>query len=235
MSANVKKKNSRLPLPVLIGIIAAVLIIVGLIIFLPIWRNMMNGPSLPVIKYDEKTEKYVFSDEGIVYTYSTVSYEPKSIYRNKPFAVFEDGREAYEIPGLSRNLWMADDYYGVKGLFYNADKITLPTIGEFHPVSTVICTGDAAVFGLYTVEDQQILNELVDAIVTGEQAVYPADALLSYDLRFTSEEYPCIYYVLNYIICDGKYYIRDRGTNRTVRLEKNILADYVDESLLAVN
>ena len=151
--------------------------------------------SLPhYVKIENVNGKYIDDENGITYLAAPQNYEPVS-YTQKPYGKL-DGNYMYPITGMSTSEWLAEDYYGIFGVYYN-ENTTLPSLEEFYPTRIQVCR-----------DNSSAVVRMADTAV--------------YTLRISSSRYTWIYYNVVYIVSnEGRYYY-DRGTGRCVKADDTV-------------
>ncbi|MGN1409681.1 MAG: hypothetical protein ACI4XJ_05845 [Eubacteriales bacterium] len=200
-------------------IIAALLILSSLL--------MMSSCSASLVNLKYEDGKMLNKRLKLEYYPAPTNYEPVSVgeaygYYGKSDMIL------YEIKGLDPKEWLTQEYAGsATTIFYSTD-ITLPTLEELEPNKLYICSNEETTFAVSTVEDVDLINELVDLYINGEYEEWPLiNSIATYELKFYSEDkYPHIYYNLTYGEFEEGKFIYDRNTKRSVRIDE-ILSDYI--------
>lgn len=163
----------------------------------------------------EKDGKLIDSKTGITYVSAPICFEP-SHTDEELFAKCKTlSIELYPVTGQSTELYIAEQYDGIGGLWYAEGEVTLPTLEEFSAEKIYICVEGLITTAIGQVTDPDDIAAIVDVFENGETCSVPNEGK-SYKLKFESSEYPGIYYNLLYIIGDETNYIYDRSTKRCV-------------------
>lgn len=184
--------------------------------------------SLPhYVKIESVNGKYVDSENGITYLVAPQNYEPVS-YTQKPYGKL-DGNYLYPITGMNTNEWLAEDYFGIFGVYYN-ENITLPSLEEFYPTRIQVCRDNStAVVRMADISDYDDVIHIVDAVLNDKTVAEPDSSTAVYTLRVSSSLYTWIYYNIVYIVSEEGCYYYDRGTGRCVMAD-DMVASYLDET-----
>lgn len=188
---------------------------------------MMSSCSASLVNLKYEDGKMFNKRLKIEYYPAPTNYEPVSVgeaygYYGKSDMIL------YEIKGLEPKEWLTQEYAGsATTIFYSTD-ITLPTLKELKPNKLYICSNEETTFAVATVEDVDLINELIDIYINGEYEEWPLiNSIATYELKFYSEDkYPHIYYNLTYGEFEEGKFIYDRNTKRSVRIDE-ILSDYI--------
>jgi len=175
---------------------------------------ILTGCSASLVNLQYKDGQLINKRLDLAYSTAPVYYEPVSVGSGYGYYGKSD-LTLYEIPGLDPKLWLTDgNRGGIATVFYNESQ-TLPSLTEMHPEKIYVCTGDDVIFGVAEVDDSGVVAEIVKLCAEGEEALIPiSEAVVRYDLRFSSAAYPCIYYNLTYLEHEEGIYIYDRVTKR---------------------
>lgn len=154
-------------------------------------------------------EKYYDRANGVTYLSAGVSYEPAAV--GPEYALY--GKTTlYEIAGLDPRLWLTEAYEGIGSIYYS-EEIALPSLAEFGASKAYVCVEDATTLHLVTVDRASDVAAVVNALSAANgEAQLPAGGT-SYHIKFTSDEWPGIYYDILYVEADnGRNYLYDRDT-----------------------
>lgn len=171
------------------------------------------------------------ASRAINYYNAPVCYEPEAV--GDPYASFTSGSTEvtlYAIPGLDPELWLTEDYTGIGSLFVSSE-ITLPPLEEFGADTIHLCVQSKTVWEFATVTDRALVDEVIRTFTEGESVPYPSTTP-SVDLRlkFSSPDYPSIYYNLIYVDYGDARYLYDRSTRRCVEIG-DLLSAYIDGAI----
>ena len=181
--------------------------------------------TLVNLKYEDG--KMINKRLGLSYTPAPTNYEPVSV--GEAYGYYEKSdMTLYEIKGLDPKEWLTQAYAGSATTIFYADDITLPALSELNPNKIYVTEGDSVTVSIATVDDPEVIADLIDQFENGEYAEWPlAGAYQTYELKFYSEEnYPHIYYNLTYGEFDEGIFLYDRNTKHSVMIG-DALADFV--------
>ena len=186
----------------------------SVLVFLLIASTLLLSSCSDVLKFKYEGGVLLDTKNNIKYTKASVSYEPVSI--SSEYATF-NGTSLYKMPNSDPSQWLSERYNGLGAVYY-AEGVKLPTLEQFNPTKAIICTISEKTIGIASIDDIDVIDELCDIMINGEDAVY-RDILDNYSLKLVSEDYPFLYYNVVYTLSeDGGVYIYDRGTKRTVEI-----------------
>lgn len=167
------------------------------------------------LNYDKTANTFTDKSTGITYTDIPFCYEPVAL--GEEYAKWNTGEEKvifYEIPDAEPTVWLAEEGMTV---FLNTAH-DLPDLRGFKPSGVIIVVEEVIQVSLAVIEKAEDIEALVAAWENGEAVELPgAEPTLSYSAKFTSEEYPWLYYKLVYVeYADGARYLYDRESGRCV-------------------
>ncbi len=171
-----------------------------------------------------------YTGGGVSYVGTPVSFQAAAV--GEPYAVYttHEGKASvtlYEIDGLDPKRWLTE-YEGGVSAVYCSEAITLPALSGFNPDSILICAEDELVMHIATVDNASVIRRVLDVLASGEPLDMPLAGAASYHLKFTSPDYPGLYYDILYIIDrDGAAYFYDRSTKIAVAAG-SALTGYID-------
>lgn len=171
-----------------------------------------------------------YTGGGVSYVGTPVSFQAAAI--GEPYACYatHEGKTTvtlYEIEGLDPKRWLTEYADGVSAV-YCAEDIALPALSAFRPDSILICAEDELVMHLATVDNAAVIRRVLDVLEESEPLDMPLAGAASYHLKFTSPDYPGLYYDILYIIDrDGAAYFYDRSTKIAVAAG-GALTGYID-------
>lgn len=171
---------------------------------------------------------YRNEEAGLAYVIAPLCYEPQAV--GEAYAYLKSGSMTitlYEVADLDPKLWLTEEYSGVSFMLVSPD-LELPDLAGFNPDTIHLCVQNNTVWEFATVTDQAEIDEIVRLFTEGEALPYPAatpDTHLR--LKFSSLDYPGIYYDLVYMDFGDVRYLCDRGSKRCVEIGDQ-LRDYID-------
>lgn len=167
----------------------------------------------------------------LAYTPAPTNYEPVSV--GEAYAYYEKSdMTLYEIKGLDPKDWLTQAYAGSATTIFYSDDSTLPTLAELEPNKIYVTEGDSVTISIVTVDDIDVINNVIDIFENGEYAEWPLiNAYTTYELKFYSEEkYPHIYYNLTYGEFEEGIFLYDRNTKHSVIIG-DALADFIPSAV----
>lgn len=113
------------------------------------------------------------------------------------YPICKPGTDSY----MDDELWMADGNYQV----YYAEGVTLPKVWEMQIHTINIVERKEILYGVGQVTDEADIQTVIDRYRNGLSFSYNdakcnfrVEVEKNYELAFTSENYPCLYYMLQY-------------------------------------
>ena len=196
-----------------------------ILILLAILLLVSCSSSLVTLKYEDK--HMINKRLGLSYVAAPLNYQPVSV--GEAYAYYEKADlTLYEIQGLDPEEWLTEEYTGASTTIFYSEDITLPTLKELGANKIFVCLEGEVIYSLATVDDVQLINDVIDLFENGEATEWPLiDSIQRYELKFYSEDdYPHIYYNLSYgEFPEGKF-LYDRSTKRCVEIG-DILDEYI--------
>lgn len=163
----------------------------------------------------------------LAYTPAPTTYQPVSI--GEAYAYYEKSKMTlYEIDGVDPKDWITQEYAGSATTVFYSDDYSLPTLEEMNPNKVYVCSNEEITYSIATIEDKEIITELIDIFINGEYVDWPlVDAINTFELKFHSDDnYSFLYYNLTYgEFPEGKF-VYDRNTKRCVMIG-DLLDDYI--------
>ncbi len=172
------------------------------------------GDGLVSLSYEDG--KFINNAKKLSYIPAPVSYEPT--YVGEPYAYYKKGDiTMYAIGKSDPKLWLTESYAGAATTVFYSDTITLPTLADFGADAIHVCISENLVFEVCTIDDGVMVDSVVDRFLYGEEAVWPVTgAKVTYDMKFSSADWPEIYINLIYGVFPEGNFLYDRGTKRCV-------------------
>ena len=161
---------------------------------------------------------------GTAWYHASTCYEAVELEKKLgKLVVGEHSLELYKLPNMDPDKWVATED---KNILY-AEGTTLPSLSEMNPEKLVIYLDATTEQKLKTISDAETLSVMIADYEKGESVLYPSKTpSVTYRVRFTSEAYPGLYYVLTYVeyasdyVVDdvnyGRYFLYDRFNQRFV-------------------
>ncbi len=187
----------------------------------------LTSCSASLVNFKYENGKLINKGQRLEYYAAPTNYEPVAVGAEFGYYAKTD-LVLYEISGLDPKEWLTQEYAGsATTIFYSTD-IELPTLETLEATKVYICGGDNVTYALATVEDMDVIDNLIDLFENGEYEEWPlVNSIETYELKFYSEEkYPHIYYNLTYGEFEEGKFIYDRTTKRSVRID-DALIDYI--------
>ncbi len=168
---------------------------------------------------------------GAAWYHASACYEAMELEKKvgKLVVTEKQSYELYQIPGLDPEKWLATED---KNILY-AEGTALPTLLEMAPTAAHFYLDASTPQRLRTLEDKALLEKVIGEYTSRESVIYPATSpYKTYRIRFESDAYAGMYYVLTYVeytsdyVADdinyGKYFLYDRFDQRFVPIGDEI-------------
>ena len=186
------------------------------------------------IQYNGEDGSYT-DKKGNAYLRAPSAYEPVSYENDKAAGKLTAGIgefDLYQIAHAPEGDWLTT----ADGDVLYKDGVKLPTLAELSTDMIYVCREGEKIHAFATITKAPEIDALIQAYVEGESIPYPSRAAnQSLRLRFTSDEYPFLYYRLTYLDYSsdvivyttdengnevgtnyGKYFIYNRDDGRCV-------------------
>ncbi len=179
---------------------------------------LLTGCSGGLVNMTYKDGQMVNKRLKLAYTPAPTNYEPVSI--GEPYGYYADmDMTLYQIGSTDPKEWLTQEYAGSATTVFYADVIALPTLAEMAPEKINVCASENITYGISVVEDAAVVAQVVELFVNGTAVDWPmVDSLACYELKFSSEAYPHLYYNLTYYEYADGIYLYDRNSKRCVEL-----------------
>ena len=115
---------------------------------------------------------------------------------------------------VSSDEWMSGEYAGAATTVYYREGISLPSFEKIDYSKCFICKEDESVISFATIEDKELIGKLISGAASGKEMTMLDEPAATYTLKFYSEEYPALFYSVDYLIFDHASYlfVRDGKT-----------------------
>ncbi len=179
------------------------------------------------LTYDMERDALVEDQLGLDYRFASVSYEPAII--TEPYADWEDVI-LYTVKGWDPKALLTEEFSGVGGLLYAADK-PLPAFDEMNSNVIYVCTSSSTTVCLTTIDDADLVAEAASYLTDGVAVDLPEDGDSTYHLKFHSDDYEGLYYNVLFIMRgegeDGDYFLYDRGIKKCVEVPYELFFGWI--------
>lgn len=172
----------------------------------------------------------VDKSSGVAWYHASTCYEALELEKKMgKLVVGEHDLELYKLPDMDPEKWLATEDNNV----LYAEGVTLPTLSEMAPTALHFYIDSTTEQKLYTIDKAETLTAIVEDFSTNELVLYPATTpYKTYRVRFVSDEYPGLCYVLTYVeysteyVVDdtsyGKYFLYDRFDQKFIPIGQEI-------------
>ena len=148
----------------------------------------------------------ITSEDGASYTPAPMGFQPcnagkKCAVRDKYFDLYQlldlDGK------AIPKEDWLTEEYAGNATSVYYGDGIELPDFTEIAFSRCYVCEEDETVSFVSDTDDRALIGSLIDRIANGKDSTGRLDdSKYTYTLKFYSEDYPGIFFSVDYIVYD---------------------------------
>lgn len=177
--------------------------------------------------YNEKSQ--LVADNGVTYNYANVGYQPT--FQGAEAGLIDSPlkEKLYAIGDIDTEKWLTTEYAGFATTVYYAEGIDLPTLSELSPTLCYICEEDETVISQYTLgggdltdvdEERDIINKIISMVgdESLEAEMWPRLSGESYVLKFYSEDWPAIYYCLEFAREGENGYVYDYLSKKCINI-----------------
>lgn len=235
VSKNKKKvdpKDKIDPKPWIIGALAICLFMGAVVLF------DFLSEFLPIVSLKQNDDGSLYDSKlKITYTAAPRSYKAVIVVTDPQYArigktpVYQIG---YRNPDekivpidTERYLSTSNDNGAV--LYYNADKVTLPSLDDFDNANSYVCSTDGVIFAraeLSQTETSKVLKGFKD----GSDTSVSGRVKESYTLRIKSNSYDWLFYCMEFTVTEnGNYYLTDYMSKKTVMTDKELFDEFFGE------
>jgi len=181
-----------------------------------------------VVKMEYTDEGDLRCENGTVYKYAPLGYEPT--VQGEEYGLIEGVMEEklYKIGDISPDEWLTTEYAGAATTIYYSADITLPTLSELSPDLCYICETGDEVASIYTLggghqpeAEREAMEKIIEMLSdeSVEASLWPRMNATGYlDLKFYSEDWPAIYYNLDYTREGDQNFVYDRVSRKCVEV-----------------
>ncbi len=234
-SKNKKKvdpKDRIDPKPWIIGVvciaafIGAVFLYDYLSKFLPIVSLKQNDDGT---LYDSKLE--------ITYTPAPKAYKAVLVVTDPQYArvgkmpVYEVAYRNLDekVASIDPERYLSTDNDNGAVLYYNPDKVTLPSIDDFENANSYVCSIEGVIFSRAELTKSQTTT-MLKQFKEGANTSVSGRVKENYEIRIKSSRYDWIFYCMGFTITEnGNYYITDYLSNKTVLADKEVFDEFFGE------
>ncbi len=174
----------------------------------------------------------ITSEDGKSYIPAPMGFQPCNV--GNKCAVRDKYFDLYQLLGLdgkaiSTDDWMTEEYAGNATSVYYRDTMTFPAYDEIPYSRCYICEEDEIVNFVVDFDDKELIGTLIDKIANGAESIGRLDdAKSSYTLKFFSEDYPGLFFSVDYLIYDDAAYLYSI-TNKKYAEATGILDGYIEQ------
>ena len=197
-----------------------------------------SSGGMVTMEYNE--EGILVADNGREYYYAPVGYEPTS--QGDEYGEIDGvlSEKLYCIGDIDPKKWITTEYSGATTTVFYSTDIQLPELSELEPDTAFICEQDENVYSVYTLgdpendkvdEERAIIAKIIEMLCDEsiESEIWPrATTTEVYDIKLYSEDWPAIYYNLEYSREGSGNYVYDRVSKRCINIG-DLLEGYFEE------
>lgn len=193
---------------------------------------------LPIVSLKQNDDGSLYDSKlEITYTVAPRSYKAVLVITDPQYA--RVGKTpVYEI--AYRNLdekvvpidierYLSTDNDNGAILYYNKDKVTLPTLEDFDYEKSYVCSTEGVIFSraeLTKVETAKVIKGFAD----GANTSVSGKVKETYELRIKSGSYDWLFYCMEFTITEnGNYYLTDYTSEKTVSCDKELFDKFFGE------
>lgn len=235
-NTKVKKKvdpKDRIdPKPWIIGAVCICLFIGAILLydFLSVY--------LPIVSLKQKDDGSLYDSKNkITYTEAPRCYKAVLVVTDPQYArvgkipVYEIAYRNLEekVVPIDTARYLSTDNDNGAVLYYNADKVILPTLEDFDNEKSYVCSVEGVIFSraeLTKTETSKVIKSFVDGVNTSVSGKVKE----TYELRIKSGSYDWLFYCMEFTMTEnGNYYITDYVSQKTVMADKELFDEFFGE------
>lgn len=196
--------------------------------FLAILLLCLSSCQSGTVKLEFNEEGLLEGPDGAVYDFVSIGYEPTSQGEKYGVCEYKLTEELYRIGELDPEEWLTTEYAGAATTIYYSADITLPTLSELSPDLCHICETGDEVASIYTLggghqpeAEREAMEKIIEMLSdeSVEASLWPRMNATGYlDLKFYSEDWPAIYYNLDYAREGDQNFVYDRVSRKCVEV-----------------
>ena len=206
-----KEEKKKFPLFFVISAALLLVAVIMLSVFLSSYLGVVH------LRSEDGGITLVDKRKDVKYLLAPMCYEPVA-FMTDVYAKYGD-MEYFAVRDADPSEYLCTTEMNIFDLYY-AEGITLPDLAHFKPNYTRVCRVEEVAIMMHSInkEDTEaivkhfMISETVDSALIGSVET-------SYSLKFMSDDYKFMYYVINYYKTkSGERYLYDRTTGRCVEL-----------------
>ena len=186
--------------------------------------------SAKIEKMSYNEDGRLVAKNGCVYKYAPVGYEPTE--QGEEYGLIDSvlSEKLYRIGDMDPKKWLATEYTGATTTVFYGEDIELPTLRALDPKLCYLCESDENTYAFYTLgapdgknvdKEREVISELVEMLLdeNAKTALWPrGETDESYDLKLYSENWPAIYYNLEYVREGSGNYVYDSVNRKCINV-----------------
>ncbi len=212
--------------------IASLILLVSLLICsAALWSCEDGSGSFTEYTY---ADGKITSAEGDAYIPAPMGFQPCSV--GDKCAVRDGVFDLYQVIDAGGNKvpteeWMTEEYAGNATSVYYREGITLPAYYEIDYSVCYLCEEDVNVISLVTIKDREFIDSLIKTISGGSDKFNRLDdPVSSYTVKFHSDDFPALYYSIDYIVFEDCAYLYCIGTKQYAKVGTDLFDSYINLS-----
>ena len=242
MKKQVKKNKSRSaqrddrerinPVPWIIGALAIVLLIAGILLY----DFLSNYAGIISFKQNEDGS-LVDSKNSVTYIAAPSAYKASLWVKDPQYArlgklplyqlCYRNADEKVVVIDGLRYVTTDNDNGAI--LYYNSKEVTLPTLADFEHDISRVCSVDGVVFARAELTKTQT-RRIVTALTEESGVSVSGKVKEKYELRIASSKYDWLTYCLEFTVTeDGGYFITDTISGKTVMGDALVFDEFFGE------
>ena len=193
-----------------------------------------------MVKAEKNEEGQLVADNGVTYNRVPIGYQPVS--QGEEYGVIKGVLEEklYCVGSFDPKEWLTTESAGMATGVYCKEGIEIPALSELEPDLCYICQVGENVFSVYTLGDadngaldkekgkiEKIVEMLLDESVEAE--MWPRYSDETYSLMFYSENWPTLYYCVDYMRESGGNYVYDYASKKCINVG-DLLEEYFGDA-----
>lgn len=159
-----------------------------------------DGKDLKKFTSDVSGAGFVDSENGNVYTPVRGMFEPVSV--GKELGVYSDGiadMKIFSVPNSNGDDWLVTD----EGDLLCKSGVKIPEFSDLELTQFEVMTNTSVSVAEHKIMSSELVSLLAEKLKSGKTISYPAiEAKRTYIIRFSSKNYPMLFYSVKYIEYD---------------------------------
>lgn len=193
---------------------------------------------LPIVSLKQKDDGSLYDSKlEITYTVAPKSYKAVLVVTDPQYArvgkipVYEIAYRNLEkkVVPIDTERYLSTDNDNGAILYYNKEKVTLPTLENFDNEISYVCSTEGVIFSRAELTKNET-SKVIKGFLEGGNASVSGKVKETYQLRIKSGSYDWLFYCMEFTITEnGNYYLTDYMSGKTVMTDKELFDEFFGE------